>query len=64
MDINAFKKSLLTDNCPSGISVHLQALWYDAKDNWNKAHELIQVVPFLINRCEFMAGGLNTNNFK
>jgi hypothetical protein len=45
MDLNAFKTSLLNDNCPSGISVHLQALWYDAKDNWNKAHELIQVVP-------------------
>ncbi len=27
---------------PANASVYLQALWYDAKDNWQKAHELIQ----------------------
>ena len=45
MDLQAFKESLLSNNCPSGISVYLQALWYDAKDKWNKAHDLIQDIP-------------------
>ena len=45
MNLQAFKESLSSNNCPSGISVYLQALWYDAKDNWNKAHELIQDIP-------------------
>lgn len=45
MDLPAFKESLLNNNCPSGLSVYLQALWYEGKDNWNKAHELIQHIP-------------------
>ena len=45
MNLPAFKESLSNNNCPSGISVYLQALWYEAKDNWNKAHELIQDIP-------------------
>ena len=27
---------------PSGLSPALQALWFDAKGDWNKAHELAQ----------------------
>ena len=30
---------------PQNISVYLQALWFDAKGNWEKAHELIQDIP-------------------
>ncbi len=45
MNLPAFKESLVNNDCPSGISVYLQALWYDAKGNWNKAHELIQDIP-------------------
>lgn len=26
---------------PSGLSVILQSLWYDAKDDWHKAHTLV-----------------------
>lgn len=36
-----FKQSLAEDNPPKDISVYLQALWYDAKNNWHKAHDLI-----------------------
>ncbi len=45
MDIIELKESLSFDNPPPAASVYLQSLWYDAKSNWKKAHELIQDVP-------------------
>ncbi|MEJ7680812.1 MAG: hypothetical protein WKG06_23760 [Segetibacter sp.] len=45
MDITALKESLSADSPPPAASVYLKALWYDAKNNWNKAHELIQNIP-------------------
>ena len=42
MNIDFIKESLKKDAPPSNISVYIQAMWYDAKDNWDKAHELIQ----------------------
>lgn len=45
MDLSAFKDSLSTQNPPQEASVYLRALWYDAKADWDKAHELIQDVP-------------------
>jgi hypothetical protein len=44
MTISIFKESLSYSEPPQNSSVHLQALWYDAKNNWNKSHELIQDV--------------------
>ncbi|MFD1769111.1 hypothetical protein [Sphingobacterium suaedae] len=29
------------DTLPDGLNVHLQALWYDGKGNWQRAHDLI-----------------------
>lgn len=26
---------------PAGLTVHMQALWYDGKGDWTKAHDLI-----------------------
>jgi hypothetical protein len=40
-----YKNSLLQSSPPGDLSVYLTALWYDAKDNWNKAHTIIQDVP-------------------
>jgi hypothetical protein len=40
-----FKSSLSAAHPPSGQSPYLQALWYDGKGDWNKAHELIQDLP-------------------
>ena len=37
-----FKTSLKEQYPPFSLSAALQALWYDAKGNWNKAHELAQ----------------------
>lgn len=41
MDITAFKESLDLATPPAGITVQLTALWYDGKDNWRKAHDLV-----------------------
>jgi hypothetical protein len=37
-----FVKSLSTDTPPSGVSEELQALWYDGKGDWGKAHDIAQ----------------------
>ena len=42
MELSAFKASLIDSQPPAGISVYLEALWYDAKRDWNKAHKLVQ----------------------
>lgn len=44
MNLSSFKESLSTDNPPATCSVYLKAMWYDAREEWNKAHELIQDV--------------------
>lgn len=44
MNVSSFKESLLNNEPPQKASVYLQALWYDAKSDWNKAHLLIQDV--------------------
>jgi len=36
-----FKDSLSKPQVPAGLSVLLQALWYDAKGDWKTAHDLI-----------------------
>ncbi len=42
MNFDRFNESLNQNNPPENSSDYLRALWYDAKDNWQKAHELIQ----------------------
>jgi hypothetical protein len=42
MNLQEFRQCLNQNNPPHSISIHLQALWYDAQNNWEKAHELIQ----------------------
>ena len=37
-----FVSSINQGNPPEGLSVYLQALWEDAKGNWDKAHDLAQ----------------------
>ncbi len=44
MDLKAFKLSL-QEQTPPETSQALQALWYDAKGQWDKAHELAQQTP-------------------
>jgi hypothetical protein len=37
-------KTLAFDQPPTTLSIYLKALWQDAKDNWNEAHQLIQEI--------------------
>ncbi len=41
MQFEIFSASLQTNNLPQGLTVYLQSLWYDAKDDWHKAHALV-----------------------
>ena len=44
MNFASFRASLDSNAPPPGSNVYLSALWYDAKLDWDKAHELIQDV--------------------
>src|SRR5580704_345999 len=41
MDSAAFTRSLANDAPPAELSPALQALWWDAKGDWARAHSLI-----------------------
>ena len=40
-EIETFKQSILAGLIPEGLAPHLQALWYDGRGDWKKAHDLI-----------------------
>jgi hypothetical protein len=42
MTYKIFRESLLHSSAPAGLSDYLRSLWYDAKGDWNKAHQIIQ----------------------
>ncbi|MER9923775.1 hypothetical protein NKJ84_12620 [Mesorhizobium sp. M0048] len=42
MDLQAFRDSIAEPQPPAGLSPALQALWWDAKGDWTKAHECAQ----------------------
>lgn len=41
MNITEFKKLLEKDSPDAHLSVQLRALWYDAKGDWDKAHDQV-----------------------
>ncbi len=41
MSVEEFKASLKNEGPPGDIAVALQALWWDAKGQWAKAHDLV-----------------------
>jgi hypothetical protein len=45
MDIASFKASVEHDAPPADVGPGLQALWHDAKGNWDTAHALSQKAP-------------------
>ena len=45
MNLTLFKESISANEPPARLSTYLHALWYDAKGDWKKAHELIQDLP-------------------
>jgi hypothetical protein len=42
MDLLAFRTSIDGATPPDSVSLPLQALWWDAKGDWGKAHECAQ----------------------
>lgn len=42
MDFVAFKASLSAGRPPRGLTAPLKALWWAARDDWSKAHEIAQ----------------------
>jgi hypothetical protein len=42
MDLTQFRASLPVAAPPEGLSTALQALWWEAKGDWDRAHELAQ----------------------
>ncbi|MEJ7766715.1 MAG: hypothetical protein WKF89_02815 [Chitinophagaceae bacterium] len=42
MTYEQFTASLVTDTPPNGLSNYLQSLWFDAKNDWHRSHEIAQ----------------------
>ena len=42
MNFETFTNSLSDKTPPAELNEYLQALWFDGKGNWDKAHHLIQ----------------------
>ncbi|UCC55639.1 MAG: hypothetical protein JSU75_09810 [Gammaproteobacteria bacterium] len=42
MQYQEFIDCLDRDACPDGLATCLQALWYDARGEWDMAHEIVQ----------------------
>ena len=48
MGFDAFKGSLTAAAPPAGLSLAIQALWWEAKGDWDKAHECAQAQDDLV----------------
>jgi len=42
MDLAAFMRTLAGDRPPAGLGLALEALWWDAKGDWQEAHRCAQ----------------------
>jgi len=45
MDLEDFKATLNQSEPPQGVGRPLQALWWDAQGDWDRAHRLAQAEP-------------------
>lgn len=41
MHYTDFLRTVSAGQIPKGLSIQLQSLWYDARGDWHKAHDLI-----------------------
>ncbi len=44
MNLDDLKRSVDNDTPPKGISKLCKAMWYDAKEDWDTAHQIAQSV--------------------
>ena len=42
MTLDEFRRSFTAEEPPAGLSLALAGLWWDAKDDWKRAHESAQ----------------------
>ncbi len=42
MTYDEFKQTLTQDHAPAELTLAVQALWWDARGNWERAHTLAQ----------------------
>jgi hypothetical protein len=42
LNLQAFRESIAKPQPPAGLSLALEALWWDAKGDWDRAHECVQ----------------------
>ncbi len=42
MNYEDFKSALSASSPPSEISLYLKAMWYDAKNDWERSHNIVQ----------------------
>ena len=42
MNFEEFQKSLEASSPPAELTGYLQSLWYDAKGDWSRSHDIIQ----------------------
>ena len=45
MNLANFKESIARNEPPAGVAKALGALWYEARGQWDRAHELAQQAP-------------------
>jgi hypothetical protein len=45
MKFEEFKATLMAPSVPPSLSSSLQSLWYDAKGDWETAHNIAQNIP-------------------
>lgn len=41
MQFSIFEESVRHNTLPADISIYLQAMWYDGRGDWDKAHSLV-----------------------
>lgn len=44
MNFETFRSSLTATKPPDGLTVYLQSLWHDGKNDWEASHNIIQDV--------------------
>jgi hypothetical protein len=44
MNLEDFKNTLTAGVAPSSLTKALQAMWYDGKGDWNRAHDIAQEI--------------------
>jgi len=44
MNLDEFKSSIIKSTTPPALTSSLQAMWYDGKGDWNRAHDVAQEI--------------------